>query len=447
MINFEDFMLPAWLKQALVKMGYSTPTPIQEQAIPIILEGQDLLGTAQTGTGKTGAFLIPLLAYLHNNKNQKAIILTPTRELAMQVHSVALQMMKNISFFKSALLIGGDSMPKQFSQLKHRPRLIVGTPGRINDHLQRGTLKLDDASFAVLDETDRMLDMGFGIQIDEIFSYLPQQRQVLLFSATMPKEILKLVDNYLKNPAKISVGEVNTIAKNVTQEVILSKDKYTDLLGYLEKNQGTSIIFVKTQRMTEVLCEKLEANNFRVDVLHGGLKQSKRSFITKAFRAKKFDILVATDVASRGLDIPHIENVINYDITTNPEDYVHRIGRTARAEKEGKAVTLINSSEVFEWNKIQKFIGKEDTLLPETKGSRPSNKKGGSKNSSGKKGSFFKEKRKDFFSNKENKPSWQPRVDSTSFSDSPKKPRPQSKSKNQGGLSRLSRNTQRQHKD
>ena len=233
MEDFSQFNLPVFLQNSLLKLGYIKPTQIQEKSIDLILSGKDILATAQTGTGKTGAFLIPAITFLYNNPNASAIILSPTRELSQQIHSVATQMLHNIKELKAALLIGGDSIHKQIFQLKNNPRLIIGTPGRVTDHINRKNLNLNNTSFVVLDETDKMVDMGFGIQIDEIFQYLPEKRQTALFSATIPKSILKLVNNYLIDPIRVESGEVNTISVNITQTSINTNNKYAELLKIL----------------------------------------------------------------------------------------------------------------------------------------------------------------------------------------------------------------------
>ncbi len=379
MNSFTDFNIPDWLKESLTEMGYTAPTPIQEQSIPLILEGKDVLGSAQTGTGKTGAFLIPLMTYLHNNPTATALILTPTRELAMQVNTVALQMLKTHKNIKTALLIGGDSISKQFFQLKYNPRLIVGTPGRINDHISRNSVKLNKTSFIVLDETDRMLDMGFGIQIDEILKYVAEKRQTLLFSATLPKEILRLVNNYLVDPARISAGNVNTVAQNVTQECIETSNKEKDLLNLLATIDKATLIFVRTQIGAENLKEILRKNSYKADCIHGGLRQNRRSSVISSFRSQKFNILVATDVASRGLDINHISYVINYDIPDNPEDYVHRIGRTARGNNAGASYSFVSPSDRLKWRAVQRFL---DPKAPQEKHSEAEGRKFGSNNRS-----------------------------------------------------------------
>ena len=358
-MSFTDLDLPEILTDALTKMNFTTPTPIQEAAIPLALQGRDVLGSAQTGTGKTIAFGVPLVAHLINNKEHMALIMTPTRELAAQVLKSLQQFLP--ASIKSALLIGGEPMPKQFNQLKFRPRLIVGTPGRINDHLERGSVNLSAAHFLVLDETDRMLDMGFGIQLKEIEKYLPQQRQTLMFSATMEKEIVRLAGQYQNNPERIAVGSTRAPATKIVQETIKTSegDKYKHLTEQLEKRTGSVIIFVKTKFGAARLADRLNRegdDNQVADAIHGDLRQNQRDKVILRFRNMKYRVLVATDVAARGLDIPHIEHVINYDLPQAPEDYIHRIGRTARADAEGHALSFITSSEGGKWKAIQRLI-------------------------------------------------------------------------------------------
>lgn len=358
MENFNELQLPDALRAALTAMKYETPTPIQAQAIPFALEGKDVMGTAQTGTGKTAAFGIPLVAKLMSSPRGSAIVLLPTRELAVQVVAVLQQLLGRQKSIGTALLIGGESMPKQCAALRSRPRIIVGTPGRINDHLARGTLMLHDAGFLVLDETDRMLDMGFGIQIEKIFQYLPKQRQTLMFSATMPKEIIKIAAKYLNHPERVAIGETTKAAVNITQEEIRVShaEKYPELLKQLATREGSVIVFVKTKRGADRLAEKLRGAKHSADAIHGDLQQNKRDRVIRAFREKKHRILVATDIAARGLDIPHIEHVINYDLPQCPEDFIHRIGRTARAGAEGAALNLISPEDNDKWRAIQRML-------------------------------------------------------------------------------------------
>ncbi|HEU0118210.1 MAG TPA: DEAD/DEAH box helicase, partial [Alphaproteobacteria bacterium] len=275
--DFNGFGLPPKLLHSLARMQFETPTPIQAQAIPLALAGRDILGSAQTGTGKTGAFGIPLVAKLMDNTEAAGLIMTPTRELATQV-AAALQQMIPVSGLRIAVLIGGEPMPKQFRQLQAHPRLIIGTPGRINDHLERKSLKLNNTRFLVLDETDRMLDMGFGAQIERIVAHIPKERQTMLFSATLPAAIVKLSSKYLNNPERISVGATHTAAPNIHQELIHSSDseKYPQLLEQLKTHKGSAIIFVKTKYGTEKLAAKLSREGHQADAIHGDLRQSRR---------------------------------------------------------------------------------------------------------------------------------------------------------------------------
>ncbi len=371
MVNdFSGFGLPAKILQSLARMQFKTPTPVQAKAIPFALEGRDILGSAQTGTGKTGAFGIPIVAKLMDNPDACALVLTPTRELATQVMT-AMQQLIPVPNIKTALLIGGEAMPKQFRQLQKHPRLIVGTPGRINDHLQRGSVKLKNVRFLVLDETDRMLDMGFCVQIDQILSHVSSERQTMLFSATLPNAIIKLSAKYLKNPERISVGSMIAAAPNIQQELIRTQDaeKGERLVKVLGDAKGSTIIFVKTKYGTEKLAHRLSKQKFRADAIHGDLKQSRRDRVIQNFRDKHFDILVATDIAARGLDVPHIETVINYDLPQCPEDFIHRIGRTARAGAEGKAISFITPADGQKWGAIHRLMNPNEA--PPAKEGRP----------------------------------------------------------------------------
>lgn len=378
--NFSGFGLPPELLQSLARMQFNRPTPIQAKAIPFVLEGRDILGSAQTGTGKTGAFAIPLIAKLMEKHEASALVLTPTRELAAQIMT-AMQQLVPVPNIKTALLIGGESMPKQIRQLQAHPRLIVGTPGRINDHLQRGSVKFGHVRFLVLDETDRMLDMGFGVQIDRILQHVPQERQTMLFSATLPHGIVKLSGKYLKSPERISIGSTVAVAPNIRQEVIKTSDteKGAQLLKVLTGANGSTIIFVKTKHGTERLANRLAKKNYRADAIHGDLRQSRRDRVIQGFRDKKFRILVATDIAARGLDVPHIETVINYDLPQCPEDFIHRIGRTARAGSSGQAISFITPADKQKWGAIHRLMNPDEArserALTETSRKRGANRK------------------------------------------------------------------------
>lgn len=358
MQNFNELGLPEALNHTLAHMKFEIPTPIQAAAIPPALEGKDVLGSAQTGTGKTAAFGIPLVTKLMTNPRGSALIMTPTRELAVQVMQAMQSLLGKRSNIKTALLIGGESMPKQLMQLRARPRVIVGTPGRINDHLTRGSLMLHDASFLVLDETDRMLDMGFSIQIEKIMKYLPKQRQTLLFSATLPHDIVKMTEKYLNNPVRVAVGAQSTPAPKIKQEElhVSEGEKYQQLLTEFDAREGSIIVFVKTKWGAEKMAKKLRDAKYSADAIHGDLRHNQRERVIAAFRNRKHRILVATDIAARGLDIPHIEHVINYDLPQCPEDYIHRIGRTARAGAEGSAICFITPADRGKWRAIERLL-------------------------------------------------------------------------------------------
>ena len=356
MQKFSDLSISLLVLDAIKKLKLIKPTPIQKISIPLALEGNDILGTAQTGTGKTYAFGIPLINHLTLDKDSYAIILTPTRELALQVSSALkdLTSMKNI--IDTAVIIGGDSIQKQLKQLK-KARLVVGTPGRIHDHIRRKSLKLSKFNFLVLDETDRMLDMGFVDEIKSIIEKLPSH-QTLLFSATLPKKISDIAKNFMTNPQRVNVGEENTPLTNIKQEIknVNHKEKFEHLKLELLEINGSVVLFVKTKRSADKIALKLRKDKFNAEAIHGDLRQSKREKVILKFRKNRFQILVATDVAARGLDIPHIEHVINYDIPQNPEDYIHRIGRTARAGAKGRALTFLTDGDKKNWNAIGKLI-------------------------------------------------------------------------------------------
>jgi superfamily II DNA/RNA helicase len=356
MKKFSDFNLTPPVLTALKKLNLSEPTPIQALSIPLAMEGRDLLGTAQTGTGKTFAFGIPLVNHLALNKDSCALILTPTRELALQVLTALKSLTSKDNLLDAALLIGGDPIQKQLKQLK-KARLVVGTPGRMKDHLKRNSLKLNKFDYLVLDETDRMLDMGFVDDIKAIIEKLPSH-QTLLFSATLPKNISDLAQKFLNKPERVNVGKENTPIIDIKQEVrnVSQKEKYDQLKIELLERTGSIVLFVKTKRSADKIALQLRKDKFDAEAIHGDLRQSKREKVLMKFRKNRFQILVATDVAARGLDIPLIEHVINYDIPQNPEDYIHRIGRTARAGAKGSALTFLTPADQKNWYLIEKLI-------------------------------------------------------------------------------------------
>jgi superfamily II DNA/RNA helicase len=343
-------------------MNYTTPTEIQAKAIPMAMAGHDILGSAQTGTGKTAAFAIPLINKLIEDPSATALVLTPTRELAEQVMDVLHQLLNKRRDIKSALLIGGMPIQKQFLRLKEHPRVIVGTPGRINDHLDRRSLNFKNNRILVLDEADRMLDMGFGIQLEAIAKHLPAERQTFMFSATIPKRILALSEKFLNNPQRIKIGATHAPLAKIKQDVqrTTEEGKYAILLKELDIRTGSVIIFAKTKRKVDQLAKKLN-EKMGAGAMHGDLRQHQRTRILKEFRDQKYRVLVATDVAARGLDIPHIEHVINYDLPQAPEDYIHRIGRTARGLAEGSALCFISREDEKYWRAIERLLGGDES--------------------------------------------------------------------------------------
>ncbi|NUY39444.1 DEAD/DEAH box helicase [Wolbachia endosymbiont of Litomosoides brasiliensis] len=344
MNDFYEMGLPLLLGQALDKNSLSIPTPIQAQAIPLALKGKDILGSAQTGTGKTLAFAIPLIAKLLGESNaSSALVIVPTRELAQQVTNEIRKLLFQNSVLKIALLIGGEPIFRQQNQLQRRPQIIIGTPGRIIDHIERKTLMTSNVSTLVLDEIDRMLDMGFRIQIEGIMKHLPKMRQTLMFSAALPGNIVKLAEKYLNQPERVFVEHEATTPAKIKQEIVYASEleKYGKLVTQLCQREGSTIIFVKTKQGADQLAYKLRKDNHSALAIHGDLKQHKRERVINSFRRGYNQIMVATDIASRGLDISHIQHVINYDAPQSQANYIHRIGRTARAGAEGHALSFI----------------------------------------------------------------------------------------------------------
>jgi superfamily II DNA/RNA helicase len=403
-MNFSDLNIENKLKRSIELAEFKTPTPIQSQSIPISLEGKDVLGTAQTGTGKTLAFTIPMLNKLLKDKQAMALIICPTRELATQVMETVLKLNIREIGIGNALLIGGESMQKQLRQLKKRARIIVGTPGRINDHIERKSLNLSRVNYLVLDETDRMLDMGFTPQIEVILKFIPKNHQTLLFSATLPENILKISQKYLNNPERISVGSLSTPIEKIKQETfeITTDKKYHELINQLVERSGSILVFVKTKHGADKIVKRLKYDGHKADAIHGNLRQSKRDRVIRGFRNGNSRILVATDVAARGLDIPVIKHVINYDLPQVPEDYIHRIGRTGRAGKDGSALTFLTNSDRNMWRSIQKLIDPNFKTFQEIEKNRSKKNKKGKKSFNKKKN--FRDKNK-FFKKEDRKKS------------------------------------------
>ncbi len=358
MHSFSEYLLSDNLNKSLRDLRFNKPTEIQSKTIPLGIEGSDILASAETGSGKTASYLIPLINKISREGKVSGLILTPTRELAQQVSEVCNSLLGYKSNINLALIVGGASMQNQLVQLKKRPKIIIGTPGRINDLLEKKSLILKYFNYFVLDEADRMLDMGFQDQVEKIIQYLPIKRQSLLFSATLPKEIIKLSSKYLKNPVRVNIKENKVIKTQIKQKVLNTKTemKYDQLVDEISLRKGSILIFVRTKYSTEKLKKRLKKDTVKSLALHGDLRQNKRSRILKDFRDDKFRILIATDIASRGLDVPHIEHVINYDLPQVPEDFIHRIGRTARAGSVGEAVSFVTPNDKRMWKSIEKLM-------------------------------------------------------------------------------------------
>jgi superfamily II DNA/RNA helicase len=365
--TFRDLEVPPALHRALDKMGLEVPTPIQAQSIPVVFTGRDLIACAQTGTGKTAAFSIPMIVHLLKNPLANALVLAPTRELATQVHDVLRELNEGLPEMRSALLIGGTSMMPQLRSLKKRPRIIIATPGRLIDHLRQRSASLAHSHFLVLDEADRMLDMGFAPQLNEILKFLPEKRQTLLFSATLPPDIQQLARRYLKDPERVSVTPVSSAVSAIEQQtrMVEANAKNPALLDEITRREGTVIVFARTQVRTDRVARYLENQGVTVAKIHGGRSQGQRKRALEDFREGRVRVLVATDIAARGLDISHIAHVINYDLPQVAEDYVHRIGRTGRAGRSGEALSFLTVDDRQDWAAIQRVLtGKSPATNP-----------------------------------------------------------------------------------
>ena len=342
--KFSQFKISDAIKENIAKKGYITPTPIQDIAIPFVLAGRDVVGVANTGTGKTAAFLVPLLDKIQNNPREKVLIIVPTRELATQINEELFDFKGNLRIF-SVCCVGGVGISNQIYNLRRQHNFVIGTPGRLKDLVDRKVIHLGEFRTIVLDEADRMLDMGFIADMRYLMANMAPNRQTLFFSATITSEIDKLIKEFLTNPEKISVKTGDT-ARNVEQDIVRvrnGEDKIGSLECLLSKKEFSKVlIFGRTKHGVEKLCQTLVKNGFKAESIHGDKNQNRRQSALKAFRENHSQILVATDVAARGLDIPNVTHVINYDIPATYEDYVHRIGRTGRADQVGVALTFIN---------------------------------------------------------------------------------------------------------
>lgn len=365
-LRFDELDLSNEILKAVESKGFEEATPIQSQAIPHILEGKDVIGQAQTGTGKTAAFGIPILERIETeDKVVQALILCPTRELAIQVAEEIRELAKYKKGIEILPVYGGQPIDRQIKALKKKPQIIVGTPGRIMDHMNRRTLKFDKLKIAVLDEADEMLDMGFIDDIITILKAVPDERQTLLFSATMPKAILDLTKKFQKNPRHLKVVHKELTAPKVEQVYfeVREKTKVEVLSRLIDMyNPKLSLVFCNTKRKVDELVQELQGRGYFADALHGDLKQVQRDRVMSKFRTGAVDILVATDVAARGIDVDDVEAVFNYDLPQDEEYYVHRIGRTARAGRAGKAFTFVVGKEIYKLRDIQRYAKAKITL-------------------------------------------------------------------------------------
>lgn len=343
MQTFDELNLSKQIQSALKEIGFTKPTPIQQKAIPLLKQGKDVIGQAQTGTGKTAAFGIPVAETMSNNKQVQTLILAPTRELAIQVADELRKIMKYKPFVVTSIY-GGQPIFPQIKELKKGPQVVVGTPGRILDHLNRKTLQTDHIDTVILDEADEMLDMGFIQDIEAILDKLPKQRQTMLFSATLPHDIKKLSRRYMNQPMHVSVTKGNETADTINQKFYrtFEQHKLEAITRIIDTEHiEVAIVFCRTKKGVATLAEALTSKGYRAEGLHGDLTQQQRMNVMDAFRKKRINLLIATDIAARGIDVAHVTHVINYDIPEDAEQYVHRIGRTGRAGKSGIAITLV----------------------------------------------------------------------------------------------------------
>lgn len=366
-LRFQELNLSKEVQKAISEMGFEEATPIQSQSIPHILKGKDLIGQAQTGTGKTCAFGIPVIEMIHPETNGiQGLILCPTRELAIQTA----EELKNVAKYKRGVRIlpiyGGQPIERQISALRTHPQIVIGTPGRIMDHLRRHTLKLGYLKMMVLDEADEMLNMGFREDIDIILKEVPEQKQTILFSATMPREIMDLTAKYQRNPVLIkAVHQELTVPKIEQFYLEVRESTKLDIFTRMVDayNFKLTLVFCNTKRRVDELATNLQARGYLVEALHGDIRQTQRDKVMAKFRQGKVDILIATDVAARGIDVDDIGAVFNYDIPNDEEYYVHRIGRTGRAGRTGKAFTFVSGREIYKLKDIQRYTKSTISLL------------------------------------------------------------------------------------
>ena len=368
-VRFDELDLYPQVLRAIKEMGFEEATPIQSQAIPVVMSGVDVIGQAQTGTGKTASFGIPVLHKVDPNKKKtQVIILSPTRELAIQVSEEIRKLSKYMHGIKVLAVYGGQDINRQIKALKGGAQIIIGTPGRVMDHLRRKTIRCEEVNTVVLDEADEMLNMGFREDIETILEYIPEEgRQTVLFSATMPKPILDITKKYQHDAVTIKVVKKELTVPSIEQYYydVKRKDKtevLTRLLDYY--NPKLSLVFCNTKKMVDELSEELKSRGYMAEGLHGDMKQAQRDRVMKAFRSGRVEILIATDVAARGIDVDDVEAVFNYDIPQDDEYYVHRIGRTGRAGRPGRAFTFVKGKEVYKLKDIMRYCKTKIYAMP-----------------------------------------------------------------------------------
>jgi ATP-dependent RNA helicase RhlE len=412
-MNFKDLKILPILLSNLEKAGYSKPTPIQERSIPLLLEGHDLLGIAQTGTGKTASFSLPIIQYLINNPQKnlslspRVLILAPTRELSLQIEENINSYAQETSI-KTAIVFGGVGQAKQVAAMRSAPDILVATPGRLIDLMNQGFIKLDRIQIFVLDEADRMLDMGFINDIRKVVAKLPQKRQTVFFSATMPPEILSLSSKLLSHPKKVEVTPASSTVERIKQKIIrCQKSDKNQLLRKIitdDKEVQLTLVFTRTKHGANRIVEYLEHYKIKASAIHGNKSQSAREKALADFKEGNIKILIATDIAARGIDVDNITHVINFDLPVEAESYVHRIGRTARAGRDGVAISFCDETELEALKRIEKLIkidlekdryqGTTEARVPKSKPYRdPRAKPEHRKPKSGKVGFKFKDKR------------------------------------------------------
>ena len=364
--NFDNLGIAPKLLEILAKHQFTQPTPIQAQSIPHAVSGKDLMGIAQTGTGKTLAFGLPMIQRLaQSGGKSRGLIVLPTRELALQVND-SLKKIGGSLGLKTAILIGGEAMHKQLRALKIRPHIVIATPGRLIDHIEQKTISLTNVHILVLDEADRMLDMGFAPQIKKVLEQVPKDRQTMLFSATMPQDIVKIANSYMKTPLRIEVAPAGTAVKSVTQEIFFLErnEKLSLLKSILAEYKGSVLVFSRTKHGAKKIARDIRAMNETATEIHSNRSLNQRLEALQGFKIGKYRVMVATDIAARGIDVTGIQLVVNYDLPDSPEDYVHRIGRTGRASMTGHAISFATHDQRRDVKLIERVIRKALPVSP-----------------------------------------------------------------------------------